>query len=378
MMMAIVAFLIVAALMGAAIKLQNTGMVLGALAAVPIALMFYMFAYSHFEADDYELWNGSISAKDNVRRNCPVGWKSSKDDFCTEYRERTVQVGESCSTDAKGNRSCFPIYDTEYLARYNWEGKWFISSKNLNHVWEIERVDAQGAKMPDKYARTVIGEAASLHNKYKNWVKPSADSLFHNDGEVEEKYKSIIPQYPIKLIDYFKAGRIISIGVPVPDLAEANEQLSNALIKLGPAKQMNAVIVVADASKYGPDLPYAIRRAWKGFKKNDAVMFIGVRDGLIEWGEVMSWSKASIFDVELREKILADRGKPLVFSNQIKYLEEVGMANYQRRSMKEFEYLKAELNPSILWTIGMIIAQILGALTVSGAVNHINQKYRFH
>lgn len=358
---------IVTAILISGFKLIN-GMELSAyILAIGVTFIATLFVWGlsafNFSAMDTEIWNGEISNKRNIVKECPWGWNRSKDDFCTEYRSKEVYDGKTCTTDSKTKKkSCVNNYHTEYKYDYPWEGKWFVYSANLKESWEIGRVDYQGANEPGEYRQVKIGDPASTTNSYSNWIKAASDSVFHEDGGLEEKYKEFIPEYPIKIYDRFKVDRIVSVGVTIPDIAKHNHRLSVALKQLGPKKQMNAVIVVVDASKIpNAEYAYAVRRAWNGFKKNDAVTFVGVNAGKIEWAEVLSWSKASIFDVELRDKILADRGKALDLNNVISYIETIGMQSYERRSMKEFEFLKDEI-ATPMWLI--ILAAIVNAIAI--------------
>jgi len=327
------------------------------------ALCFILSLFN-FSAWDYELWNGEVSKIEAIQKDCPVGWKTSKDSFCTEYRTREVYDGRTCTGSGK-DQVCVDNYHTEYEYRYDWERRYFVLSENISEEWEIDRVDPQGTIYPPLFKQTKIGDPVSKTNRYNNWVKAASESIFNEDGTTEEKYLEVIPQYPMEIYDYFKVDRIVTVGnVKVVDIEKHNRLLSDALKTLGPKRQMNAVIVIADASVAGPDFPFAVRRAWKGFKKNDAVIFIGLRDGNIEWTEVLSWSKKSTFDIELRDKIIQNVNKPLDLVSTIGYLKDIGMQSYERRSMKEFEFLKDEISTPI-WVYVVTIAILLIANAIA-------------
>ncbi|AKF13627.1 hypothetical protein PHIN3_364 [Sinorhizobium phage phiN3] len=335
---------------------------LGMFAATLFVLFLSIFDFS---ASDVELWNGEISDKRATTQQCPYGWQRFQDGFCTEYRTREVYDGQTCTGSGK-DRRCVSNYHTEYKYKFDWERRYFIYAENLKKSsWEVPRIDAQGTQAPPRFQSVKIGDPASIKNRYSNWVRAASDSIFHDDGNLEEKYKELIPEYPIEIYDFFKVDRIVTIGVTIPDIEKYNRRLSEALKQLGPKRQMNAVIVVVDASKIqNAEYAHAVRRAWKGFKKNDAVVFLGIKDNSIYWAEVLSWSKASIFDVELRDKILGDRDKPLDLNNVISYIENIGMKNYERRSMEEFEFLKEELRTP-LWLIFLAVIANAIALFVT-------------
>jgi hypothetical protein len=307
---------------------------------------------SNAAAWDTETWNGSISAKNPEKRSCQTGWSRSQDSFCTEYRTRTVEDGQTCSTDKDGKQSCITLYATEYKYDFSWERRYFLESKNLNTYWEIDRIDRQGKSYPPKFEEAQVGDPTSITNSYNNWVRAASDSVFHEDGKLEDKYATLLPTYPQVIYDQYKMDRILAINVDIPNLKEYNRLLSVALSDLGPKKQMNAIIVLVDAAKAPIDYAYAVRRHWMGFKKNDAVIFIGVNpDKSVNWAEVLSWSKNSIFNIELRDDIRAMKGE-LDLRSVILRLYHIGMDKYERRSMKEFEFLRDQI-PTNPFSIGI-------------------------
>lgn len=320
---------------------------------VAFSTIIYMTG-RYMGAKDYELLNGEVTHKETLKQSCPRGWRDSTDWFCTEYETRTIQDGYTCTSDSKGNSRCEPKYKTQYRYIYPWEKKYLVRS-NLNTDFYIRRIDPQGAKEPPRFTEVAIGDPVSVHHAYDNWVKAAYLSIFHEDGEAEEKYKEILPEYPINIYDYYKVDRVIGVGVEVdPSWSVA---LSHKLKHLGPQRQMNAVVVLVDADLAGEDFSYALRRYWRGFKKNDAVVVMGVfgRDLNLQWATVMSWSKKDIFNVVLRNTLLESRNKPVEMGAVIEHLYDVGMNHYERRSMKEFEFLKDEIpTPTFVIILALI------------------------
>lgn len=320
----------------------------------PILIVSLIWGITRYgAADDVELLNGQVVALNAQREECQSGWRSSKDPFCTEYRTREVYVGESCSGTGK-EKVCTKQYDTEYKYIFDWERRYFIKTSFKTH--EVRRIDRQGVNYPPVFLQTKVGEYAVVQHSYQNWLRAASNVIFSEDGGIEEKYKDILPQYPIKIVNMFKVNRIVPVGnVTVPD--DLNVKLGQLLTVLGPERQMNAIIVIADAKTVGEDFPYAVRRAWYGFKKNDAVIFLGLNDNNLAWASVMSWSKKSIFDIELRDKILELRDQPVDYDFVLTNLNNIAMSSYERRSMKEFEYLKKEIKiPTLTLVLSAIIS----------------------
>jgi hypothetical protein len=318
---------------------------------------------------DTEVWNGSITKVETIRQNCPSGWRDYQDSFCSEYSTRIIQDGETCTTttDSKGktSRSCWPNYKTQYNYDYDWEQRWYAISDNLNTRFQIQRVNARGDVMPPRYSDIKIGDGASITNTYINWIKAASDSLFHEDGDMEEKYKDLIPNYPVQIYDYYNVDRVIPIGISIPNLKEWNYKLSNILGRLGPKKQMNAIIVLINSDTISRDIVYAIRRGWKGFKKNDAIVFIGMNKNGIQWSEVLSWSKENAFNVDLRNSILTMRNKPIDIDQIMSHIENIGMQKFQRREMAEFEFLKDQIPVPIWLYILMFGFALIGNFAIS-------------
>lgn len=317
----------------------------------------------YISTHDVEIWNGSITDKQNIRKNCQTGWSRSEDPFCTNYTTTSVYDGQSCTGSGK-DRQCINTYHTEYSYDYSWEGKWFAFSSDLKKKWEIPRVDRQGAVEPLKYSSIAIGDPASIQHSYVNWIRGASDNIFHEDGEVAKKYKDQIPDYPDKLYEIWKLNRVLTVGVDLPNIQEYNFKLSRALKYLGPQRQMNAIIVVVDGTKIGSDYPLAVRRAWKGFKKNDAVIFIGINSSQdVVWSNVLSWSKNDIFNVDLRQAILED--KKLDIDKTIISLYTLGKDEYVRREMSEFEYLKDSIQPSFFCVFLSLVVGIISSFLVT-------------
>lgn len=314
------------------------------------------------DTHDVELWNGEVTNKQIQREQCPWGWRDWQDDFCTEYNTRRVKDGpprKVCSTDSNGKKSCHTVqdYKTQYKYIYPWEQKFYVFS-NVQETYYIPRVDAQGARIPPFYLKAYIGEPVAARKSYTNWVRAASTSIFHEDGAVEEKYKDVIPQYPNDVYDFYNVNRVVKVGnVTVPNFL--NEALRMELKQLGPQRQMNAIFVIADAKVVGQDFPYAVRRAWMGFKKNDAVIFLGVDGDTLKWADVMSWSKKSIFDITLRNELYTMEGKTVDYMFALNKLTNTAMAHYERRSMKEFEYLKSQI-PVPTWLTIMVFLLSFG------------------
>lgn len=314
---------------------------------------------------DVEVWNGAVTRKEAVTFRCPTntmnpcknGYDCNCYDVCTP------------TTDAKGNvtgQSCTTYCDTCY--RYPWERDWKVHN-TLRSPYEISRIDAQGANEPPRWTAVQVGEGVSITKPFKNWLGAASDSLFREAAPSAEGYAELLPDYPSKVIDYYRVDRVITPNVRLANEAQWNLELGKALGVVGPKKEVNAIYVFVDSDRaYAP----ALRYHWKGFKQNDAVVVIGVRAGTIEWAEVMSWSKNALFDVEMRNWLETYKGLPITALDPrtaANALVAYSMKSFERRPMEEFEYLKDDIPVPgwLIWT-----ASILALLLSAGAT------YLFH
>src|SRR5690606_6237555 len=121
---------------------------------------------------------------------------------------------------------------------------------------------------------------------------------------------------------------------------------------------------------------YAIQEDWLGGKKNDIVIVIGVKNNKPEWSEVMAWSKNELFQVSLEEDI--ESLESISSYNLLNIIKENIMNHFERKPMKDFEYLKSSITPSGLqWTISLIIGFLISiGMSIFFHVNEVFPEYR--
>lgn len=310
-------------------------------------------------ARDQELFNGEVTLTRPWKFSCPTNTSNPcENGYACNFRTVCTGIGK--------DRRCHQEHDTCY--KYAWEQNWLAETNIHKSPVNIKRIDAQGVNMPPRWAEIRPGDPVSRTHEYQNWVKASADSLFHQDGGAEEKYKDLIPNYPITVFDYYKVDRVLTTNFTLLTHDAWNLELAKALKILGPKKQMNVVVVMV--RNVDRDYALAVRRAWEGFKKNDAVVFIGVdQDFRVSWGATLSWSKSDLFNVESTHYIESFIGKGIGTINPTEFLgglQKIALTSFERRSMKEFEYLKGSIPPPnwLVW-LAIILSIVLGVgLTV--------------
>lgn len=309
--------------------------------------------------------NGEVTKKDIHRFSCPTNTMNPCENSYT-CNCRTVYYTGTCTSYSNGKTRSYSCRksrikcDTCYV--YPWEQNWWVYS-NINADWKIRRVDRQGAQEPKRYAEVNIGDPVSKTQSYTNYVQGASESLFHEDSELEEKYSKIIPEYPINIHDYYKINRIVKIGdVKLLDENKLNEKLSFILGKIGPVKELNSIIVVSNNVPL--DISYAVRKKWQGFNKNDLVIFIGLENNIVNWVNVLSWSKNEMVNVAIRDEILKSFDQqPLTdYEKLISIIKDNSMQYYVRKPMAEFEYLKNDIVLPMGVLITMWTFSILGTM----------------
>lgn len=302
---------------------------------IPIVIIpILWYSGKSFKTSDTEIINGRITEKVQEEVSCEHSYSCN----C-----RTVTSGSG--KDQTTSTVCDTCY--EHSHDYDW-----ILKTNVDSNIEIDRVDRQGVNTPPRWESAQIGEAAAIRHRYTNYVKAVSNSLFYT-GSDSSKFS--VPNYPLNVYDYYRLDRVLNVDLPIDssEIKKWSAQLSDDLKLLGPQKQANIVILLTKQSD--PKYEYAVKKAWEGAKKNDIVVIIGMPQyPKIEWVRVFSWSKKSIFDVTLRDNITEigtfkfDDIRGAITLNVMKY--------YERKPMKEFEYLANEIEPP---TTMLIIAWIV-------------------
>lgn len=334
------------------------------LAGGTLIICIMWFAGSYMSTKDTEIINGQIIEKTAWKFSCPT---NTSNPCRNSYSCNCYQICTS-STDSKGNitQSCTTHCDTCY--EYPWEQNWYVKSNVQigQSIVEINRVDKQGAREPSRWTAVKIGDPYATTHSYDNWVKASSNSLFKSEAYESERYKKILPQKQnISIVDYYNVDRIITPNVKLANEPHWNELLSQVNGSLGNSKQVDIWLVFVEADR---SYAKALQRQWHGFKKNQAIIFVGAQKGKVSWVDVISWSKQSIYDVELRNHLNIFKGQnlndidPVIFMN---YVSVDTQKNFVRRSMKEFEYLRGEIVPPTWLLISCIIAGILWGVVTS-------------
>jgi hypothetical protein len=314
-----------------------------ALAGVVITGLVFLASYGS-AVHDTEIWNGQVTGKQRVHGH-----------YLRSYSCNCRQV---CSGSGN-NRSCSTVCDTCYEDRYtvDWSCNTTIGKFTIEHYDRSSR-SVYMSPDPARYTNILNGDPVSKTSSYTNYVQAVPDSLFKPASEeLKKRFAKLIPEYPDNIYDIYKINRFVTPGFYFADTQKWNEDISNLLKTRGPAKQVNLIVVVAKTEDR--NFIYALQDAWEGANKNDVVLVIGSPDGQkISWVDVISWTKRELFKVQLRDEVFAlgtiQREKVMsIVASQID-------TNFERRRMREFSYLKNDIDPPMwLMTSTFVVLMLM-------------------
>lgn len=277
-----------------------------------LALLYHNVWYT-------EVWNSYVTSKNKEKVSCEHSYP------CNPH---------PCMCDKNGCSTC---WDTCYSHSYDID--WAVYD-NTQRRWRIKRIDRQGLKEPQRWSEVEIGNPTSHTHSYKNYLKVSNTSVYREDRikNLVQKYIKILPEYPIKIYDYYKLNRFIDVNNiwDEHDRQFFNEQLSEVNGRLGAKKQCNIIMILT----LNTDKEYfdALNNYWEGFNKNDIAIVLDVDKSLkINWVKIKTLSQSELVNVKLRDDILDL--KKFKFEKLIKIIETDVEKYYQRKRMRDFEYL---------------------------------------
>lgn len=302
---------------------------IGEFALVSLAALLLSSAVVSFgmfsETSDTEILNGQVTNKQKNRVGC-------RHSYSCNCREVCSGSGQS--------RSCSTVCDTCYEHSYDIDWDVYSSIGGFS----IDTIDRQGLREPPRWTIVKIGDPVSKSHTFLNYIKAARTNVLNRSGT---KISYPMPSYPGNIYDYYKIDR--TIGATNAD--KWNEQISLVLRELGPSKQVNLIMVF---TKHPEEFADQLNASWIGGKKNDVIIVVGTQDGTKpDWVKVLSWSKREDFKVDLREAILESELKPEV---TVPMIGSIINKSFERRHMKEFEYLKYDIEPPQWSFIAALIA----------------------
>lgn len=290
--------------------------------AMITAILFALYIMA--KLSDVEVWNGEVTDKKRV-------WVS-----CSHSYEVCTGSGE--------DRTCV----TRYRHSNDWDWRVYTTAGDFI----IDRVDSRGSRTPPRWDQVRIGEPASRHHSYRNYLLADPHSLFVESENLAELY--ILPNYP-SVFDYYRFNRVVGTP-PKVSPKDINLYLNDRLKFLGPNKQLNIVTVFTNQD---PQFFNALMSKWKGGKKNDVIMVFGISEDNISWFRSNSYARGMNNRVMHSRMETLATGQPFTLELLTELVDIVNI-DFNRLSADEFSFKQASIQIP-LWLLLLVLLLNLGA-----------------
>jgi hypothetical protein len=303
---------------------------------------------------DIEVWSGSI-----------VDWEHKEE--WDEWHPPQVYT----TTDSKGNVTT--RVKPGYWEHHNATNR----IKTSDNGWITVNRLPDGRRMDDSYPNTTEElklywkpgtPTASVHT-YVNKIQTSYSLYRHK--EIDLKQYPDLPEYPIKVYDYFYIDRVVG---DFPNELEARKVLDvkntelNKMIpdpekpgKMRSWKQVNIIFVNVGPDKT-IDYGYALQDFWEGGNKNDFIVSMSMNtDGKVNWVYPFSWSEVEILKIEVRDYIM-ELGTITDLVPIIEKVSDMVADKFVRKQFADYNYLSIDTSTAALVFIWIII--IIGCIFI--------------
>ena len=323
------------------------------------SLLFANMQYKAEAFSDIEVWNGRVVGKDRKHGE----YTENYDCNCRTKTRRvsytdTVRSGKTTQTVTKYRNETYTECDTCHRQWYT--VKWtcattFGEIKIANK--ESLSTSVYNTPDPTAYERIVIGDPASTTREYTNYLQGAEHSILAQRARtIPAEYK--IPPYPTNIYNIYKLDRFFTdVQMTDTDKAAWTKMVSDLNRDVGGRKQANIIVYV---TSHNLDFADAVEARWDGLNKNDIVLVIGVNGESVKWAKVMSWTKREDFKINVRDRVMALPKLDMAAVSAI--LTEEVATRFERRHMKDFEYLDNEVQAPmsfVAWWMGLTITAFI-------------------
>jgi hypothetical protein len=306
--------------------------------AVVAVALFYgpMF----WQASDVEILSGSVAKKQRVY------------DPETEYYD--------CGKDSHGNtKTC-----SREIPRWRWDVISDYDDSYSEHTY-------QSIRAPEIYSATQIGDPFASTKRFMNYQNVSEQSVVVDRFSAEE-YKGWLPSYP-HIYAGFKVQRGFS-NTPYMDQRVLSKALSVAQKRWGPMHGVNVSVIVLDHRTVWHQFINALAAKWKGGKKNDAVLVLGLDESgraIHGWAfsrsadeklDEMGRPFTTAFYVNAHEALYQQKG-PVTIDTIINSIDG-SLKLFQREDLGRYDFLRDEYSPPF-WLIILSVLVIAGVVSIT-------------
>ena len=343
-------------------KLFSAGMVAVLLAILSAGILAGLNESHKAEKfTDVEIWNGRVTAKNRHHGQYT-------ETYSCNCRTKTRRVSYTTTSGSGKNARTVTKYRTEqYQECDTCSRQWYTVKWNCSTTFgdiNVAKVESLSTGVyntpnPQAFEKIVVGEPASTTKNYTNYLQGSDFSILKNRGmTIPPEIK--IPAYPTNVYDIYKINRFFTdLPFTQSELDQWNEMVANLNRDVGGPKQANIIIYV---TKHGTDFADMVEARWEGLNKNDIVLVIGMGESKPKWAKVLSWTKREDFKIHVRDRVM--RLTALDMTGVSAILTEEVAARFERRQMKEFEYLENEIQIPMGMFITWLVLTILIPLVV--------------
>ena len=201
----------------------------------------------------------------------------------------------------------------------------------------------------------------AVPNTYENYVKAAKYNVIHTkvpEKEIELRVKNKeLVQYPKTYRGIYGAkqlDRVIDTTKSINKNVYLNK-LNEISVNVGTKKQANPILYITNKDR---DFKNALEQYWNKGKKNDVILILGIDDnGLIKWSDVITYTDSINFIVDMQNNFknidIKDHEKILsIFEKNI-------MESYVRKPMKDYEYLKENIELAWYWQLFIFIGNLI-------------------
>lgn len=307
-----------------------------------------IYAANNTAYQDIELINGVVREKTRSHGTYDESYSCN----CrTIHRTRRVNGKSQSYTEEK----CDTCHRTWYTVKWNCATT--VGDISVANTKSTNR-SVYMVPNPAVYDMIVVGDPATRTHTYTNYVLGTEETILRNKPQ-EGDAAFGIPDYPTNVYNVYKVDRFFTDVQIEPATKQAwIDMVANLNRDVGAKKQANIIVYV---TKHSTDFAFALERKWDGFNKNDIIVIIGADDftSTPKWVNVMSWTKREDFKVHLRD-VLAALPALDTATVSAKIAASV-LGEFERRQMRDFEYLAEENGPSIFQVaVWMLIVTAIG------------------
>ena len=301
--------------------------------------------------------------------------------YFEEWDEKVTYTEEQCSGSGD-KRTCRTVTKT----RIDHHPEYWELADKLGGTMNVEESDylkaraKYGAKFEDLYHSDQVS-----YGDGDSYVVTVTDIVPHVQSHEEVNYVKAVKYniikaetFPKKIEMYKKDGQLLEYpSIMLGDIGNYNiervltaknvlindynmsKSLENYASVMGPVKQVNPLIYIV--KNQSPEFVEILKAYWVNGAKNDAILILNINnDNNITWSDTIAWTKSPAFKVQNQSIYKGlNINDPKVIQLYISQIQ----LNFKRTSMKEFEYLKHNIDLS--FTAEMVI--LLINLLLSGA-----------